>query len=48
MLKLNPPRTQRLLRKRAEVTSIFVSSSLNTRSLAAIADCRMLYFSLKS
>jgi len=31
-----------------EVISIGVSSSLNTRSPAAIADCRMLYFSLRS
>ena len=31
-----------------EVISTGVSSSLKTRSLAAIADCRMLYFSLKS
>src|SRR5215831_15989075 len=31
-----------------ETTAIGVSSSLNMRSLAAIADCSMLYFSLKS
>ena len=31
-----------------EVISAGVSSNLKTRSLAAIADCRMLYFSLKS
>src|ERR1039458_8992074 len=30
-----------------EVISTFVSSSLKTRSPAAIADCRMLYFSLR-
>ena len=31
-----------------DVMCVGVSSSLKTRSLAAIADCRMLYFSLKS
>src|SRR5579862_2138262 len=31
-----------------ETTAIEISSSLKIRSLAAIADCRMLYFSLKS
>ena len=31
-----------------ETTSTGVSSNLKMRSLAAIADCRMLYFSLKS
>ena len=31
-----------------DVICVGVSSSLKTRSLAAIADCRMLYFSLRS
>src|SRR5215469_3991059 len=31
-----------------ETTATGVSSSLKIRSLAAMADCRMLYFSLKS
>src|SRR5215469_16808509 len=31
-----------------ETTATGVSNNLNMRSLAAIADCRMLYFSLKS
>ena len=37
-----------LLVTAGETTCTGVSSSLKMRSLAAMADCRMLYFSLKS
>ena len=48
MIKLNPPRPVGVLVTAGEVISAGVSSNLKTRSLAAMADCRMLYFSLKS
>ena len=48
MIKFDPPRPRHRFGIAGEATSIFVSSSLNTRSPAAMADCKMLYFSLRS
>ncbi len=48
VVELDAPRPARLLGCCGETTCGCVSSSLKTRSLAAMADCRMLYFSLRS
>ena len=48
VVELNPSRALGVLVTAGEVISTGVSISLKTRSADAIADCRMLYFSLRS